>query len=637
MTLLGTVNLRRTFLSLWSISAAVVSIYRVVPARSDTPAFDPAGGILTLGMLADGDEVLLPLQGIDPPPGTAAQRPSQTTGEHQTGQVLIHKYTLLKKDGMGNMVASGGVEVVYTDPVSKSRTTLTAQEFTYNRTTGQGEAQGAVRMERTEAALSYSFIGQHLLYNFQTQSGTVTDALLVGDYFILRGKSIIARSDGTYLVEQGEYTTCLHTRSDYRIRAGRMTVKPGHYISARSVIFYAGPTKLIYLPTYRRNLKTNKAAPIPLPGYDNTDGLFLHAHDTPIEEEHHSVDYDARLSVLHLPFGLVGYVADVAPPAYNSPPPRIYLNTLVDPLRGILEQITPPTYTEYTENSFRDQFLPRSTFDAVFQNNMGVYNRQYTDLTLTRAEIAVRFINVLGNRGHMSPPADANADNPQNRILGDTEAVLQRVPNAPFLLDVNFALSDIHEMPTNVTAGRFSFHSQLATQPLILGRRISLRAGISNWFGAYTTGTLEDLTSPEVAMDYVPTRTSRIGVAYRYVSSVGSSPFEFDARDIRNELRLQYQVSGPWAFGVVSKIDLDHSRAYDTELAVLRNFDCMQVGVNYRFRSQSFNIIFNLLPPTPDRARRRLMPINAGPVVGFNQLESTGINPNAMTALTNTN
>ena len=268
---------------------------------------------------------------------------------------------------------------------------------------------------------------------------------------------------------------------------------------------------------------------------------------------------------------------------------------------------------------------------------MGVYNRHYTDLTLTRAELAVRFINVLGNLGSRETSRLAETDNPPTRLLGSTEEVLQRVPNAPFLLDLNFVVSEIHEMPTNVTAGRFSFHSQAASQPLILGRRLSLRAGLSNWLHAYTTGTLHDLTSPEIAMDYVPTRTSRVGVAYRYVSTVGKTPFEFDARDIRNELRLQYQVSGPWAFGVVSKIDLDHSRAYDTEVAVLRNFDCMQVGINYRVRTQSFNIIFNLLPPTADRARRRQMPINANPGVGFNQPGSTGINPNAMTSFADSN
>ena len=161
---------------------------------------------------------------------------------------------------------------------------------------------------------------------------------------------------------------------------------------------------------------------------------------------------------------------------------------------------------------------------------MGIYNRTYTDLSLTRAEIALRFINILGNRGHTAPAPAATPQNPQERVLGDTKSVLQRASNAPFLLDANFVLSDIHEMPTNVTAGRFAFHSSLASQPLIIGQRISLRAGLSNWFHLYTTGTAHDLTSPEVALDYVPTRTSRIGVAYRYMSTAGKTPFEFDAR-----------------------------------------------------------------------------------------------------------
>ena len=78
-------------------------------------------------------------------------------------------------------------------------------------------------------------------------------------------------------------------------------------------------------------------------------------------------------------------------------------------------------------------------------------------------------------------------------------------------------------------------------------------------------------------------------------------------------------MSGPWAFGVVSKIDVDHARSYDTEFAVLRNFDCMQVGLNYRVRNQSINLIFNILPPTADRARRRQLPINPAQGLGLNQ------------------
>jgi hypothetical protein len=159
---------------------------------------------------------------------------------------------------------------------------------------------------------------------------------------------------------------------------------------------------------------------------------------------------------------------------------------------------------------------------------------------------------------------------------------------------------------------RLGIRANLASQPLLLGRRLSARAGVSEFLNFYGKGSIYQMLSPEIELDLAPTRDSLFDIGYRYVSDAGKTPFAFDRRDIRHELRLQYQVSGPWAFGVVSKIDLERSRAYDGEFAIVRNFDCMQVGVVYRVRSQSFNILFNLLPPRRSKSRP-MIPLRARP------------------------
>ena len=102
----------------------------------------------------------------------------------------------------------------------------------------------------------------------------------------------------------------------------------------------------------------------------------------------------------------------------------------------------------------------------------------------------------------------------------------------------------------------------------------------------------------------MPTQTSLFGIAYRYLTDAGATPFLYDRRDLRHELRLRYQVGGPWAFGIIERYDLEMLRGYDTEVAVVRNFDCMQVGVSYRSLQQSVNLIFNILPGRSDKARR---------------------------------
>ena len=93
------------------------------------------------------------------------------------------------------------------------------------------------------------------------------------------------------------------------------------------------------------------------------------------------------------------------------------------------------------------------------------------------------------------------------------------------------------------------------------------------------------------------TRTSSLNAGYSFFTDLGETPFLFDRRDVRQELRLAYHVSGPIGFNYITKLDIGRSRFYDSELALTRNFDCMQIGLSYRLRSQSIGIIFSLNPP----------------------------------------
>jgi hypothetical protein len=187
--------------------------------------------------------------------------------------------------------------------------------------------------------------------------------------------------------------------------------------------------------------------------------------------------------------------------------------------------------------------------------------------------------------------------------------VRQRQGEAPFILDLSASLGAMRELPTRATSGRLALRASLATQPLILSPHLSMRFGLTSWLNIYTQGDVYNLLSPEFDLHYLPTATTFYSIGYRYVGDIGSTPFEFDRRDIHHELRLRAQWGGPWAFGLMTRYDLARKRAYDTEFAILRNLDCMQVGIAYRFRSQQFALVFNLLPPTPNREARRPAPL----------------------------
>jgi len=491
----------------------------------------------------------------------------------------------------GLVSASGNVRAAYASPKEKEPTVLTGQDVTYDTNTGLVAATGGVRIERADQGY---FTGQELQYNLKTHSGYVTHASLVSDVARLSGERIEALPDGAYVLTNGSFTTCIHVHPDYHITAHQIRYQPGQYVRASGIGFYLGPTRVITLPSYRRSLQAGSSVPLPVPSYNTAEGFTLRFTNTPIARPHETFDYDLRFGIKQVLDGYLAYQTDMAPRAPGALPPRRLNQTLNNPLQGFLEQLTPPTYREYSETSFTQDYAPRATLFAMLQRNQGVYNRRRSDLLVSRyPEIGVHFANVLG-RGSVPAPA---AGTPP----GSLEAVAQRIPNAPFLLDFDVSGGEFREEPTRVSAGRLALRINAATQPLLLGRRLSLRAGLSDWLHAYSTGTAYHLLAPEVALNYLPTRTSLLSAGYRYLTDTGRTPFFFDRRDIRNELRLQYQVGGPWAFGLLGRWDLDRGRAYDAEISILRNFDCMQVGIAYRVRTQSIGIIFSLLPPTPKR------------------------------------
>lgn len=560
----------------------------------------------TLDNVGAEEEVLLPLDDLSgvskPSPSPGIGRESKKGKTQQTPQapapklpprVTVRKFHTLRWSPDANTLHSDGpVQIVYRDADGKA-TTLTANNLDYNATDQEVKATNGVRMERTEG----SFTGQEIQYNFDSGAGYVTDAIAETDFFRMRGKRIQTEPNGTYVVLDGAFTTCVHGQPDYQIKAKRLAVSPNRYVSARNITFYAGKTPLIRLPSLRRNLRQTSQVNTPLPGYNLQQGLSLRFADS-IAQTHQQFDYNVQLGLKRALAGTLAYQFDLAPTSSNALPPGGFLNNLSDPLRGFLEQLTPPTYRDYTQNRF-DDYEPRTVFYSVLQSEQYVYNRRRTDLFIARyPEIGVRFLNILGHRRATPPETTPYAG-----------GLPKRVPNAPFLLDVTASLGELNEKPTNLTSGRFALRTDVASQPLLVGTRLSLRVGATDWFNAYAEGSTYNLFSPEIALDYAPTRTSVFDIGYRYMVDQGTPYFASDRRDIRHELRLRYQVNGPWAFGVTTRYDLERSRAYDSEYVILRNLDCMQIGVSYRVRSQSFNIIFNLLPPAPNRARRRLMPL----------------------------
>ncbi len=520
------------------------------------------------------------------------------------GSVTVeHARHIQQNLATGSVDAEGSVEVRLRQQGSSQYATLYADSFHYDAATGQITASGIVRIVQNEG----TFLGKDFQLNLHTRVASVHQAVLETDYFRMQGKEISTLPNGTIVLTSGTFTTCVHDHPDYHLKAAKLTLSPRRSVlTAKKVTFYAGPTRLITLPSYHLTLRggNSASAPTPLPGYNSSDGIFVQVQRDLLVNQNRTLNMNARINFRHLPTGDLVFQQDVLSTLPGSPPPNVIQAGGSDPLRSTLGELYPPVYSNMALNDFNRQFEPRGVLYAMLQNRVPVYNRNVNNLVISRfPEVGMRFNNLLARLPFFKSGSSAT--------LGSAETALQRIPGAPVLLNARIAMGVIQEIPDNTTAGRLALRLRAASQPFLLGRRISFRAGLSEWFNIYSTGTEYNILSPELELDYVPTSTSRFAATYRYLGDAGRTPFIFDRRDVRNNLTLLYQVGGPWAFGVLSYIDLDHSRAYDGEFAVLRNLDCMQIGLSYRLRSQQIGIIFNLLPPTSNRIRR--MPIQQTP------------------------
>ncbi len=542
---------------------------------------------------------------------------SRTPPELIVGPVKIDRYDHMEfsTSDSGTIInakvvvgsSTRGVRVQYSNPKTGEMTVLISDQLIFDAVNNRVSALGNVELTRPDGR----FTGSDIEYDLNTGAGHLTRATVRSDYFQMHGESIEIRADGTYLLTNGEFTTCINKRPDYRVRAKSLIYSPKKYVSAKGVTIFLGALALPTLPSYRKSLAHQSGSAFPIPGYSKNEGLTFRLRDSLSTKPYYALDYDLRVNLRKLPSGFVSYQSDLVKTPLNATPPAILFPTLGDPLSGLLERISPPGYREYTESYFDETFKPRSTFYATIQNDQFVYNRRRENLRVSRLpEVGLQFLNLLGHNSSLLKQGEEGGADSE---LTPAEALRRRVPNASALLNLSASLGYIKEFPTNVSHGRLAIRANLASQPILIGRRIGIRAGVSQFLNAYTNGNLYHMISPEIELDYSPTRTSVFNVAYRYALDNGKTPFEFDERDIRHELRLQYQVSGPWAFGIVSKWDIERSKAYDTEISVVRNFDCIRAGIAYRARTQSVSLIFDFIPPRRDRKVSPNMPVMGNP------------------------
>ena len=165
-----------------------------------------------------------------------------------------------------------------------TKTTISADRVSYNRAREMLFAEGAVKLEQTEAnGGSQTISSDSLLFNTQTLEGVFDNSRVVkaqsnainlpSGSKISVASDLFARDDsGTITFKDGSLTFCDDENPHWRIKASRIWLLPGNEFAFLNALVYVGPVPVMYLPAFyypKDELVFN-----PVFGYRNRAGYY---------------------------------------------------------------------------------------------------------------------------------------------------------------------------------------------------------------------------------------------------------------------------------------------------------------------------------------------------------------------------
>ncbi|MBO4546093.1 MAG: LPS-assembly protein LptD, partial [Treponema sp.] len=167
-----------------------------------------------------------------------------------------------------------------------TKTVISADKVSYNRAREMLFAEGAVKLEQTEASGSTQTISaDSLLFNTQTLEGVFDNSRVVkaesnainlpSGSKITVASDLFARDDsGAISFKNGSLTFCGEEENPHwRIKASRIWLLPGNEFAFLNALVYVGPVPVMYLPAFyypKDELIFN-----PVFGYRNRAGYYF--------------------------------------------------------------------------------------------------------------------------------------------------------------------------------------------------------------------------------------------------------------------------------------------------------------------------------------------------------------------------
>ena len=163
------------------------------------------------------------------------------------------------------VVGQGNVVVTYKD------IKLTCKKVTAFLESKEAIAEGDVVVTRGDEVLR----GKKIVYNFQTETGVVTEGVAKNGVWYGGGEELRKISPQEIDIKDGYLTTCDLDKPHYRIQSKEVKIYLGKRIVAKNVTFNIGNVPVFYLPVYSQPINDKFSKVNFVPGRDKTWGPYL--------------------------------------------------------------------------------------------------------------------------------------------------------------------------------------------------------------------------------------------------------------------------------------------------------------------------------------------------------------------------
>jgi len=163
------------------------------------------------------------------------------------------------------VVGEGNVVVTYKD------VKMTCKKVTAYLDSKEATAEGDAVVTRGEDVLK----GERIVYNFQAETGVVTNGVARSGVLYGGGKEINKVSPQELDIKDGYITTCDLAKPHYAIRSRQVRIYLGKRVVAKNVTFNVGGVPILYLPVYSQPVKEKFPKVSIVPGHDKKWGTYL--------------------------------------------------------------------------------------------------------------------------------------------------------------------------------------------------------------------------------------------------------------------------------------------------------------------------------------------------------------------------